>query len=154
MSAPLHLNNSGPDVVALQQALQAAGFSPGAIDGSFGPGTEAAVLAFQHSEGIAADGVVGPNDELVWQSTFGATTGGDLRADGNGDGVVDAGDYTIWRSHLAAAGGGATGAGAVPEPTAIQTLLVGSSLLITFLLLNELRNRSATTIPAASADCN
>jgi GH18 family chitinase len=100
------------------------------------------------------DGVVGPNDELVWQSTFGATTGGDLRADGNGDGVVDAGDYTIWRSHLAAAGGGATGAGAVPEPTAIQTLLVGSSLLITFLLLNELRNRSATTIPAASADCN
>ena len=61
MSAPLHLNRSGPDVVALQQALQAAGFSPGAIDGSFGPGTEAAVLAFQHSEGIGADGTVGPN---------------------------------------------------------------------------------------------
>jgi putative chitinase len=61
MSAPLQLNSSGPDVVALQQALQAVGFSPGAIDGSFGPGTEAAVLAFQHSEGIAADGIVGPN---------------------------------------------------------------------------------------------
>jgi len=61
MSAPLQLNSSGPDVVALQQALQAAGFSPGAIDGSFGPGTEAAVLAFQHSEGLAADGIVGPN---------------------------------------------------------------------------------------------
>lgn len=65
MSAPLQLNSSGPDVVALQQALQAAGFSPGAIDGSFGPGTEAAVLAFQHSEGIAADGVVGPNTASV-----------------------------------------------------------------------------------------
>jgi peptidoglycan L-alanyl-D-glutamate endopeptidase CwlK len=61
MSAPLQLNSSGPDVVALQQALQAAGFSPGAIDGSFGPGTEAAVLAFQNSEAIAADGIVGPN---------------------------------------------------------------------------------------------
>ncbi len=61
MSDMLRLNSSGPEVTALQQALQAAGFSPGAIDGSFGPGTEAAVLAFQRSEGIAADGVVGPN---------------------------------------------------------------------------------------------
>ena len=61
MSTILRLNSSGPDVTALQQALQAAGFSPGAIDGSFGLGTEAAVLAFQRSKGLAADGVVGPN---------------------------------------------------------------------------------------------
>ena len=61
MSAMLKLNSSGPDVTALQQALQKAGFNPGAIDGSFGAGTEAAVLAFQRSQGIAADGVVGPN---------------------------------------------------------------------------------------------
>jgi putative chitinase len=60
VSAILKLNSSGPDVTALQQALQAAGFSPGAIDGSFGPGTEAAVLAFQKSKGLAADGAVGP----------------------------------------------------------------------------------------------
>lgn len=61
MSDMLQLNSSGPEVTALQQALQAAGFSPGAIDGSFGSGTEAAVLAFQRSKGLAADGVVGPN---------------------------------------------------------------------------------------------
>ncbi|HWY58950.1 MAG TPA: peptidoglycan-binding protein [Terriglobales bacterium] len=61
MGALLQLNSSGPEVIALQQALQAAGFSPGAIDGSFGLGTEAAVLAFQRSENLAADGVVGPN---------------------------------------------------------------------------------------------
>lgn len=61
MSALLQLNSSGPDVTALQQALKVAGFSPGAIDGLFGPGTEAAVLAFQRSEDLAADGVVGPN---------------------------------------------------------------------------------------------
>jgi putative chitinase len=61
VSALLKLNSSGPDVTALQQALQAAGFSPGAIDGTFGPGTEAAVLAFQRSKAIAADGIVGPN---------------------------------------------------------------------------------------------
>jgi putative chitinase len=61
MSTTLQLNSSGAAVMALQRALQAAGFNPGAIDGSFGAGTEAAVLAFQKSKGIAADGVVGPN---------------------------------------------------------------------------------------------
>jgi peptidoglycan L-alanyl-D-glutamate endopeptidase CwlK len=61
MSAILRLNSSGAEVTALQQALQAAGFSPGAIDGSFGLGTEAAVLAFQRSKGLAADGIVGPH---------------------------------------------------------------------------------------------
>lgn len=61
MPAILRLNSSGPEVIALQQALRASGFSPGAIDGLFGPGTEAAVLAFQRSEGLAADGIVGPN---------------------------------------------------------------------------------------------
>ena len=65
MSAMLQLNSSGPDVSSLQQALQAAGFSPGAIDGSFGQGTEAAVLAFQRSKGLAAEGVVGPNTAMA-----------------------------------------------------------------------------------------
>jgi peptidoglycan L-alanyl-D-glutamate endopeptidase CwlK len=57
----LQLSNSGPDVTALQNALQRVGFNPGAVDGFFGAATEAAVLAFQKSEGLAADGLVGPN---------------------------------------------------------------------------------------------
>jgi putative chitinase len=61
MGSILKLNSSGPDVAALQQALVNAGFSPGMIDSSFGAGTEVAVLAFQRSKGLAADGVVGPN---------------------------------------------------------------------------------------------
>jgi peptidoglycan L-alanyl-D-glutamate endopeptidase CwlK len=56
----LHESDSGPDVVALQNRLRERGFSPGAIDGNFGRGTDAAVLAFQNSEGLLADGVVGP----------------------------------------------------------------------------------------------
>lgn len=51
---------SGEDVVRLQTLLKAKGFPPGAIDGNFGPGVEAALLAFQRSEGLLADGVVGP----------------------------------------------------------------------------------------------
>ena len=50
---------TGDDVRALQLALNQRGFSPGALDGEFGPGTEAAVLAFQHGAGLPADGVVG-----------------------------------------------------------------------------------------------
>jgi len=56
----LKLGSNGPDVVALQQALLAAGFNPGAADGDFGAGTQAAVLAFQRSEHLVADGIVGP----------------------------------------------------------------------------------------------
>ncbi len=61
MSSLLKLNSTGADVEALQSALENAGFSPGAIDGVFGAATEAAVLGFQRSEGLAADGIVGPN---------------------------------------------------------------------------------------------
>jgi peptidoglycan L-alanyl-D-glutamate endopeptidase CwlK len=60
MSEILKLNSSGPEVSALQQALARAGFNPGVADGVFGLGTEAAVLGFQRSKGLAADGTVGP----------------------------------------------------------------------------------------------
>src|SRR4029077_18537819 len=58
---PLQEGASGAQVVTLQTKLKAMGFSPGLIDGNFGPGTEAAVLAFQKSQGLLADGVVGPS---------------------------------------------------------------------------------------------
>jgi N-acetylmuramoyl-L-alanine amidase len=53
-------NVSGPTVRALQQALMAKGFHPGAIDGIYGPHTHAAVLAFQAGTGLVVDGWVGP----------------------------------------------------------------------------------------------
>lgn len=51
--------STGPDVTMLQERLKTLGFPPGAADGVFGPATEAAVMAFQTSEGLLADGIVG-----------------------------------------------------------------------------------------------
>ena len=47
-------------VTALQQALVSAGYDPGEPDGTFGPKTEAAVVAFQQDNGLTSDGIVGP----------------------------------------------------------------------------------------------
>ena len=55
----LRQGSRGPDVVRLQQLLTSHGFSPGNIDGIFGPRTEAAVIAFQQSRGLLVDGIVG-----------------------------------------------------------------------------------------------
>lgn len=50
----------GEDVKKLQTALTEAGFNPGGIDGSFGNGTLAALIAFQKSSSLLADGIAGP----------------------------------------------------------------------------------------------
>jgi putative chitinase len=55
--------SSGQAVVRLQQRLKEHGFNPGLIDGDFGPATTAAVIAFQKSEGLLADGIAGPRTQ-------------------------------------------------------------------------------------------
>lgn len=55
----LKRGSNGAEVKDLQNKLKKAGFNPGSIDGDFGGGTEAAVMAFQRSAGLLADGVVG-----------------------------------------------------------------------------------------------
>jgi peptidoglycan hydrolase-like protein with peptidoglycan-binding domain len=54
----LAMGRYGDEVVALQESLMAAGFTPkGGADGHFGPATEAALKAYQESEGLAVSGV-------------------------------------------------------------------------------------------------
>ncbi len=55
----------GPEVATLQEQLKALGFDPGSVDGEFGPATEAAVISFQQSEGLLADGIVGPHTQAA-----------------------------------------------------------------------------------------
>src|SRR6266581_1978281 len=56
----LKQGSSGPDVTDLQQKLKDLGFDPNGVDGNFGPGTRDAVIAFQQSKGLQADGIAGP----------------------------------------------------------------------------------------------
>lgn len=58
-SRVMHRGDRGWDVAALQFLLQHRGYSPGSIDGGFGPGTRSAVLSFQRAAGLTADGLAG-----------------------------------------------------------------------------------------------
>lgn len=57
---PLKRGSSGWAVKRLQMELQARGYDPKGVDGSFGPGCETALKACQRSLGLAADGSCGP----------------------------------------------------------------------------------------------
>ncbi len=57
---PVLRNGSvGVYVLVLQDALNALGFTGGGLDGYFGPSTRRAVINFQRSQGLGADGIVG-----------------------------------------------------------------------------------------------
>ena len=85
----LRQGSKGASVTLLQNKLRAAGFNPGPIDGDFGPRTAAAVRAFQHSRGIAVDGVVGP---VTW-GKLGVQGGGSVPAPGSSGGGTRAVGY-------------------------------------------------------------
>src|SRR5882762_6829012 len=96
----LKQGSSGPAVQDLQQKLKSLGFDPNGVDGKFGPGTLAAVIAFQKSKGLQTDGMVGPATMVALQSAgAGATAnvGGEVSGGSAGASAVSA--------TLAAAGG-------------------------------------------------
>jgi Putative peptidoglycan binding domain len=63
MRTTLRYASRGPDVELVQCVLNAwnEDLTPLAVDGIYGPKTTARVKSFQGSEGLGADGVVGPN---------------------------------------------------------------------------------------------
>lgn len=67
--AAMKIGNSGDDVTKLQKALDILGFYEGRIDGEYGDGTTAAVMAYQKEKGLKADGVAGRD---TVKSIFGA----------------------------------------------------------------------------------
>ncbi len=69
--------DTGQDVIDLQNALVAAGFSPGAVDGNFGFATGLAVRSFQFDRGLLPDGIVGDNTWTELEPFLATTKGGE-----------------------------------------------------------------------------
>jgi peptidoglycan hydrolase-like protein with peptidoglycan-binding domain len=64
----LKKGSSGYQVKVLQTLLKLNGYDCGTVDGQFGGKTYAAVIAFQKSRGLVADGIVGPK---TWNKLLG-----------------------------------------------------------------------------------
>ncbi len=67
----LRRGDKGEAVKKLQEGLICYGVLTGSADGSFGPGTEAAVKAAQEAEGLTADGVAWPQTQVRLGHRFG-----------------------------------------------------------------------------------
>jgi hypothetical protein len=56
----LKRSDAGTEVKKLQRTLASLGYSPGKVDGRFGPATEKALTRFQKAKKLKADGILGP----------------------------------------------------------------------------------------------
>lgn len=72
-------------VSTLQKLLREHGATV-AVDGSFGPATYRAVVAFQKSAGLAADGVVGPKTWAALNGSAGGSNSGGSNSGGSSSG--------------------------------------------------------------------
>lgn len=63
----LRFGSQGSGVQQIQQELAIAGFYSGPVTGYYGNQTQAAVRRFQQAQGLAVDGVVGPNTRAALQ---------------------------------------------------------------------------------------
>jgi hypothetical protein len=98
-SRTLQVGMSGSDVADLQ--IRIAGYAADsarqtfvAVDGSFGPGTQAAAKRFQSAYGLVADGIVGPATQAKLDSLQ------------SGDGSTAHFDFSEFTSHDGAGFGG------------------------------------------------
>ena len=78
---------SGPSTLELQRRLKALGHDPGPLDGIMGPSTIAAIRALQSAQGLAVDGILGPETERELAAAKPAVEPADIRqvAGGNGE---------------------------------------------------------------------
>ena len=86
-AASLRVGSRGDEVKTLQTKLKRWGYYSGSIDGVFGAGTKEAVQYFQRSNGLDADGVVGPaTAKALGMSPAGGGSQGEPGESGGGGG--------------------------------------------------------------------
>jgi hypothetical protein len=127
MSNPTIRNGDHGDLVTqAQNQLNSAGYSPGAIDGWFGPNTEAAVVSYQMAYSLQVDGVIG---NQTWASLNGDSPEPPGTTEGHGG--APQGPITL---HVSATGDrqsdtsvvvdvGVTNNGQVPAPEGLECQL-------------------------------
>jgi Putative peptidoglycan binding domain len=74
-SGMIRTGATGATVKELQQDLTTLGSDPGKADGTFGPLTEQAVIAYQQSNGLSPDGIVGPKTVAKINAALAAGSG-------------------------------------------------------------------------------
>ena len=85
---------SGGAVRALQQQLSTLGYYTGSIDGDYGSGTVAAVMAFQSNAGLTADGIAGKATQNAIYAAINGTGGGSSSGGGgSSSGGVNPANY-------------------------------------------------------------
>ena len=155
----LEFGSRGPEVLALQKDLLSLGFDPSGADGKFGRGTENAVIAYQDSKGLKADGKAGAAtlsalnaDTVAQQTTAGpnvnATNPNTLKYGDQGPRVTDLQTKLNQLGYATNGIDGRFGAGTQRAVTAFQKSnkmkadgLAGSQTLST---LDRLANQAAS----------
>ncbi len=66
---PLTKGSQGEPIIALQEKLKQLGYYDGLANGSYSEATELAIIEFQKSVGLEADGIVGPTTWSKLQTT-------------------------------------------------------------------------------------
>lgn len=87
-SSRLEYGNESDAVMALQQKLKALGYDPNGVDGRFGAGTQKAVIRFQKSVGLKADGIAGSQTLAALETKYAALSSGS----GSGSGSIAGGE--------------------------------------------------------------
>ncbi|MDQ2085181.1 M14 family zinc carboxypeptidase [Herbivorax sp. ANBcel31] len=78
----LRLGSTGPNVKLVQSLLIRIGYSPGQIDGIYGPQTQGAIINFQRDNQLTTDGIVG---ERTWSAFSRFLKGYDIYTVRSGD---------------------------------------------------------------------
>ena len=107
-TAVLKQGSKGSEVKEVQRRLKLWGYYNGSVDGTFGAGTKAAVIAFQKKNGLKADGVVGKSTykALGMTNSYNILSGGNSNSQSSGTNGFSSSDVYLLARTIYAEGRG------------------------------------------------